>query len=65
MYFVVAYVMSLNHMALYVGAAVLSVVYLSFVAYLVSPGHAQVPGRWDEPEEFWVFSCSSIKTDSS
>ncbi|XP_037267610.1 natural resistance-associated macrophage protein 2 isoform X2 [Falco rusticolus] len=34
MYFVVAYVMSLNHMALYVGAAVLSVVYLSFVAYL-------------------------------
>ncbi|XP_061210920.1 natural resistance-associated macrophage protein 2 isoform X2 [Neopsephotus bourkii] len=34
MYFVVAYVMSLNHVALYVGAAVLSVMYLSFVAYL-------------------------------
>ncbi|XP_075301863.1 natural resistance-associated macrophage protein 2 isoform X3 [Opisthocomus hoazin] len=33
-YFVVDYVMSLNHMALYVGAAVLSVIYLSFVAYL-------------------------------
>ncbi|NWH60242.1 NRAM2 protein, partial [Geococcyx californianus] len=36
MYFVVAYVMSLNHVALYIGAAILSVVYLSFVAYLVS-----------------------------
>ncbi|NXD73695.1 NRAM2 protein, partial [Eolophus roseicapillus] len=34
MYFVVDYVMSLNHVALYVGAAVLSVIYLSFVAYL-------------------------------
>ncbi|XP_010185085.1 PREDICTED: natural resistance-associated macrophage protein 2-like, partial [Mesitornis unicolor] len=34
MYFVVAYVMALNHVALYVGAAVLSVLYLSFVAYL-------------------------------
>ncbi|XP_051499684.1 natural resistance-associated macrophage protein 2 isoform X2 [Apus apus] len=34
MYFVVAYVMSLNHLALYVGAAVLSIIYLSFVAYL-------------------------------
>ncbi|KAK4807318.1 hypothetical protein QYF61_014849 [Mycteria americana] len=34
MYFVVAYVMSLNHMALYIGAAILSVIYLSFVAYL-------------------------------
>lgn len=35
MYFVVAYVKELNHVALYVGAAVLSVLYLSFVAYLV------------------------------
>ncbi|NWS48007.1 NRAM2 protein, partial [Probosciger aterrimus] len=34
MYFVVDYVMSLNHVALYIGAAVLSVIYLSFVAYL-------------------------------
>ncbi|XP_041884852.1 natural resistance-associated macrophage protein 2-like isoform X1 [Corvus kubaryi] len=34
MYFVVAYVMALNHLGLYIGAAVLSVVYLSFVAYL-------------------------------
>ncbi|NWU95758.1 NRAM2 protein, partial [Upupa epops] len=34
MYFVVAYVMALNHMALYIGAGILSVVYLSFVAYL-------------------------------
>uniref|UniRef100_A0A8B9Z4A8 Solute carrier family 11 member 2 n=1 Tax=Buteo japonicus TaxID=224669 RepID=A0A8B9Z4A8_9AVES len=36
MYFVVAYVMSLNHVALYIGAAILSVIYLSFVMYLVS-----------------------------
>ncbi|NXH16894.1 NRAM2 protein, partial [Bucco capensis] len=35
MYFVVAYVMALNHLALYIGAAVLSVLYLCFVAYLV------------------------------
>ncbi|NWI82746.1 NRAM2 protein, partial [Dryoscopus gambensis] len=35
MYFVVAYVMSLNHLGLYIGAGVLSVIYLSFVAYLV------------------------------
>nr|XP_021137918.1 natural resistance-associated macrophage protein 2 [Columba livia] len=34
MYFVVVYVKDLNHVALYVGAAVLSVLYLSFVAYL-------------------------------
>ncbi|NXE85544.1 NRAM2 protein, partial [Cochlearius cochlearius] len=34
MYFVVTYVVSLNHMALYVGAGILSVIYLSFVAYL-------------------------------
>ncbi|XP_049675445.1 natural resistance-associated macrophage protein 2 isoform X4 [Accipiter gentilis] len=34
MYFVVAYVMSLNHVALYIGAAILSVIYLSFVMYL-------------------------------
>ncbi|KAK2510731.1 hypothetical protein Q9233_017485 [Columba guinea] len=34
MYFVVAYVRDLDHVALYVGAAVLSVLYLSFVAYL-------------------------------
>uniref|UniRef100_A0A8D2PHR5 Solute carrier family 11 member 2 n=1 Tax=Zosterops lateralis melanops TaxID=1220523 RepID=A0A8D2PHR5_ZOSLA len=36
MYFVVAYVMSLHNLGLYIGAAVLSVIYLSFVAYLVS-----------------------------
>uniref|UniRef100_A0A8V5GTR0 Uncharacterized protein n=1 Tax=Melopsittacus undulatus TaxID=13146 RepID=A0A8V5GTR0_MELUD len=30
MYFVVAYVMSLHHMALYIGAAVLSIIYLEF-----------------------------------
>ncbi|NWT62693.1 NRAM2 protein, partial [Erythrocercus mccallii] len=35
MYFVVAYVMSLHNLGLYIGAAVLSVIYLSFVAYLV------------------------------
>ncbi|NWV56245.1 NRAM2 protein, partial [Daphoenositta chrysoptera] len=34
MYFVVAYVLALNHLGLYVGAALLSVIYLSFVAYL-------------------------------
>eukprot|EP00076_Gallus_gallus_P035545 XP_025001083.1 natural resistance-associated macrophage protein 2 isoform X2 [Gallus gallus] len=34
MYFVVAYVMALNHVGLYVGAAILSVIYLAFVAYL-------------------------------
>ncbi|XP_072214249.1 natural resistance-associated macrophage protein 2 isoform X2 [Excalfactoria chinensis] len=34
MYFVVAYVMALNHVGLYVGAAILSIVYLAFVAYL-------------------------------
>ncbi|XP_014747302.1 PREDICTED: natural resistance-associated macrophage protein 2-like [Sturnus vulgaris] len=34
MYFVVAYVMSLHNLGLYIGAAVLSVIYLSFVAYL-------------------------------
>lgn len=36
MYFVVAYVMALNNVGLYVGAAILSIVYLAFVAYLVS-----------------------------
>ncbi|RMB90583.1 hypothetical protein DUI87_33045 [Hirundo rustica rustica] len=34
MYFVVAYVMALRSLALYVGAAVLSLIYLAFVAYL-------------------------------
>lgn len=34
MYFVVSYVLSFNHLALYVGAGVLSVLYLGFVAYL-------------------------------
>ncbi|XP_059727909.1 natural resistance-associated macrophage protein 2-like isoform X1 [Haemorhous mexicanus] len=34
MYFVVAYVMALHSLALYIGAALLSVVYLAFVAYL-------------------------------
>lgn len=38
MYFVVDYVRSLDHLGLYIGAALLSVVYLSFVAYLVSLG---------------------------
>ncbi|XP_030921473.1 natural resistance-associated macrophage protein 2-like [Geospiza fortis] len=36
MYFVVAYVMALHSLALYIGAALLSVIYLAFVAYLVS-----------------------------
>ncbi|NXO28276.1 NRAM2 protein, partial [Cisticola juncidis] len=34
MYFVVDYVMSLHSLGLYIGAAVLSLIYLSFVAYL-------------------------------
>ncbi|XP_051627529.1 natural resistance-associated macrophage protein 2-like isoform X1 [Manacus candei] len=34
MYFVVAYVRDLHNLGLYIGAAVLSVIYLSFVAYL-------------------------------
>ncbi|XP_064590702.1 natural resistance-associated macrophage protein 2-like [Zonotrichia leucophrys gambelii] len=34
MYFVVAYVMALHSLALYIGAALLSLVYLAFVAYL-------------------------------
>ncbi|XP_054033453.1 natural resistance-associated macrophage protein 2 [Dryobates pubescens] len=33
-YFVVAYVLALGHLALYVGAAILSLLYLAFVAYL-------------------------------
>ena len=37
MYFVVVYVQDLGHVALYVVAAVVSVAYLSFVFYLVSP----------------------------
>ena len=37
MYFVVVYVQDLGHLALYVVAAVISVAYLSFVFYLVSP----------------------------
>ena len=37
MYFVVVYVQGLGHVALYVVAAVVSVAYLSFVFYLVSP----------------------------
>ncbi|OXB75046.1 UNVERIFIED_CONTAM: hypothetical protein H355_001453 [Colinus virginianus] len=36
LYFVVMYVMALNHVALYVGAAILSVAYMAFVAYLVA-----------------------------
>lgn len=44
MYFVVDYVRSLDHLGLYIGAALLSVVYLSFVAYLVSLG---LPCRGD------------------
>ncbi|NXN12553.1 NRAM2 protein, partial [Indicator maculatus] len=34
MYFVVAYVLSLGHLALYIMAAILSALYLAFVAYL-------------------------------
>ncbi|NXG15954.1 NRAM2 protein, partial [Grallaria varia] len=34
MFFVVDYVRSLHNLGLYIGAALLSVVYLSFVAYL-------------------------------
>lgn len=37
MYFVLVYVQELGHVALYVVAAVVSVAYLSFVFYLVSP----------------------------
>ena len=37
MYFVVVYVQDLGHVALYVVAAVVSIAYLSFVFYLVSP----------------------------
>ena len=37
MYFVVVYVQDVGHMVLYVVAAVVSVAYLSFVFYLVSP----------------------------
>ncbi|KAM3935206.1 natural resistance-associated macrophage protein 2 isoform 2-T3 [Leptodactylus fuscus] len=35
MYFVVVYVSSLGHLAFYIGAAILSVLYLCFVGYLV------------------------------
>lgn len=37
MYFVVVYVQDLGHLALYVVIAVISMAYLSFVFYLVSP----------------------------
>ena len=37
MYFVVVYVQGLGHVALYMVVAVVSVAYLSFVFYLVSP----------------------------
>ena len=37
MYFVVVYVQDVGHMVLYVVAAVVSIAYLSFVFYLVSP----------------------------
>ena len=37
MYFVMVYVQELGHVALYVVAAVVSIAYLSFVFYLVSP----------------------------
>ena len=45
MYFVVVYVQGLGHVALYVVAAVVSVAYLSFVFYLVSPV-ARGQGWW-------------------
>uniref|UniRef100_A0A8U7NV47 Solute carrier family 11 member 2 n=1 Tax=Corvus moneduloides TaxID=1196302 RepID=A0A8U7NV47_CORMO len=51
MYFVVAYVMALNHLGLYIGAAVLSVVYLSFVAYLVSQAPPGPPSSWEKTLE--------------
>uniref|UniRef100_A0A8B9ITJ5 Solute carrier family 11 member 2 n=1 Tax=Amazona collaria TaxID=241587 RepID=A0A8B9ITJ5_9PSIT len=59
MYFVVDYVMSLNHVALYVGAAVLSVIYLSFVAYLVSVAPAEAPCSWEQP--MGCFSHCSVR----
>uniref|UniRef100_A0A8C0VKS2 Solute carrier family 11 member 2 n=1 Tax=Cyanistes caeruleus TaxID=156563 RepID=A0A8C0VKS2_CYACU len=51
MYFVVAYVMSLHNLGLYIGAAVLSVIYLSFVAYLVSQAPAEPPSSWEKTLE--------------
>uniref|UniRef100_A0A8D2P9Q1 Solute carrier family 11 member 2 n=1 Tax=Zosterops lateralis melanops TaxID=1220523 RepID=A0A8D2P9Q1_ZOSLA len=48
MYFVVAYVMSLHNLGLYIGAAVLSVIYLSFVAYLVSQAPPGPPSSWEK-----------------
>ena len=59
MYFVVAYVMSLNHVALYVGAAILSVIYLSFVVYLVSLVH---PCRQDKPTDLFSHRYINIVT---
>ncbi|KAM6039132.1 LOW QUALITY PROTEIN: natural resistance-associated macrophage protein 2 [Chlamydotis macqueenii] len=58
MYFVVAYVMALDRVALYVGAAVLSVVYLAFVAYLVSGIPAEAPSRRDKADGFLLSPLS-------
>lgn len=62
MYFVVAYVMSLNHVALYIGAAILSVIYLSFVAYLVSLVPAGTPCRQDKPMDLFSHHYINIVT---
>lgn len=62
MYFVVAYVMSLNHVALYVGAAILSVIYLSFVVYLVSLVRAETPCRQDKPTDLFSRRYINIVT---
>lgn len=59
MYFVVAYVMSLNHLGLYIGAALLSVVYLSFVAYLVS---LECPCRGDTSTDSFFHHCVNTVT---
>lgn len=62
MYFVVAYVMSLNHVALYIGAAILSVIYLSFVMYLVSLGQAETPCRKEKPIDLFSHHYINIIT---
>ena len=67
MYFVVVYVQDLGHVALYVVAAVVSVAYLSFVFYLVSPvgrgkgGQGGLTLRKD-PKEHMVICLQAIDT---
>lgn len=61
MYFVVVYVQELGHMILYVVAAVVSVAYLSFVFYLVSPvGRGQGPR--DQGWQRW--GCLTCRNES-